>query len=52
MYSSVDRSHGYTRVTCKPQETLGILQDKASSGHHAETALLIAPGDECLLSAL
>lgn len=34
VYHSVDRSHGDTRVTFKPQEALGILQDKASSGHH------------------
>lgn len=52
VYCSVDRSHGYTRVTFKPQEALGILQDKASSGHHAKNILLIPPGDKCLLSAL
>lgn len=43
MYCSVDRSHGYTRVTLKPQEALGILQDKASPGRQSNNILLIIP---------
>lgn len=45
---SADRSHGHTRVASRPQDALGILQGKASSGHRTKNMLLIPRGDKCL----